>query len=121
MSGMLNEYVGRKEDALIHYDLLAANIERQPLSVIRLVAAGYQRLGKSDTAKQVVEKFNQGRGTGIGLRAIADSLLEAELYRKKITPAEGMAETYFAISQLLSQSPANGLSDVAVAFGQMAI
>jgi len=121
MSGLLNENLGRKDDALIHYDALAATLDRQPLSVVRIIAAGYHRLGKSNLAKEIVTKFNKGRGAGIGLYGINESLMDGERFRKKITPADGLAESFFAVSQLLSQSAGNGLADVAVAFGQMAL
>jgi tetratricopeptide (TPR) repeat protein len=121
MSGLLNENLGRKDDALIHYDALASTLDRQPLAVVRIIAAGYHRLGKSNAANEVVTKFNKGRGAGIGLYGINDSLMDAERFRKKVTPADGMAESFFAVSQLLSQSSGNGLADVAVAFGQMAL
>ena len=122
MSGMLNEYAGRSEDALIHYDALAANIERQPLAVIRLVAGGYHRLGKSANVKAMLDKFNGGRGSSVGLTDMAMGLVDANRFQKKLTVNDGMAETYFAISQVLSQNGGNNnFTDVAIAFGQMSV
>ncbi len=46
MAGLLNEHLGRGEDALIHYESLANQIDRQPLAVLRLVTEGYHRLGR---------------------------------------------------------------------------
>jgi tetratricopeptide (TPR) repeat protein len=122
MSGLLNEHLGRTEDALIHYDMLASRADRQPLAVIRVVAAGYHRLGKSAEVKPLIEKFNSSRGAGIGLYGLVDSLEDASRFQKKVTVNDGMAETYFAISQLLSQNGVNtNFGDVAIAFGQMAL
>jgi Flp pilus assembly protein TadD len=122
MSGMLNEHFGRNEDALIHYDALAANIERQPLAVIRLIAGGYHRLGKSANVKTMLDKFNGGRSASVGLTDMAMGLTDASRFPKKLTVNDGMAETYFAISQVLSQNGGNNnFSEVSIAFGQMAI
>ena len=121
MSGLLNETLGRPQDALIQYDLLASRIERQPLSVLRIVTSGYHRLGKSSAAKELVAQYAQARGGNVNFYGIIDSFTDATRYSKKLTPVDGMAEAYFAISQLLTQSNSNGLGDVATAFGQMAI
>jgi tetratricopeptide (TPR) repeat protein len=122
MSGLLNEYLGRREDALIHYDVLAGRVERQPLATVRLIVAGYHRLGKSGKVKPLLAKYAAGRG-GFGLYGVYDALANPELFRKKLTPQDGLAEAYFAISQILSQGGANnaGFGDVAVSFGQMAL
>ncbi|MBL8644933.1 MAG: tetratricopeptide repeat protein, partial [Rhodospirillaceae bacterium] len=122
MSGLLNEHFGRTEDALIHYDLLAAKADRQPLAVLRIIAGGYHRLGKSGEVKKLIKKFNGERGTSIGLSAMADAMTDPARFSKKVSVNEGLAETYFAISQLLSQnSMNNNFGDTAIAFGQMAL
>ncbi|MBL8631003.1 MAG: tetratricopeptide repeat protein [Rhodospirillaceae bacterium] len=121
MGGLLNEHFGRNEDALIHYDALASKVERQPLSVIRIVAGGYHRLGKSASVKQLLEKFNT-QNASVGLSDMANALQDASRFPKKVTLSDGMAETYFAISQLLSQNGGNNnVTDVSIAFGQMAL
>jgi len=121
MSALLNEAAGRNEDALIHYDVMAGRLERQPLSIIRLIAEGYNRLGKSAAVKDMLTKFSQTRGGSVLLLGIAEGLMDPARARKKITPVEGLAETYFAMSQILTQGNAQALGDVAVAFGQMAL
>lgn len=121
MSGMLNEYLGRNEDALIHYDALAQRIERQPLSVVRMIAAGYHRLGRGNDVKTLVAKYNNGRSTA-GLYDMLDSLADPERVHKKVTLNDGLAEAYFATSQLLMQNAGNNaIGDIAQAFGQMAL
>ncbi|MSO96738.1 MAG: tetratricopeptide repeat protein [Rhodospirillaceae bacterium] len=122
MSGLLNEHLGRDQDALIHYESLASRADRQPLSVIRIIAAGYHRLGKSAEVPGLLAKFNQDRGAGSGLYGMVESLSDKERVPKKITLNQGMAESFFAISQILAQSSNNnGLGDVAIGFGQMAL
>lgn len=121
MSGLLNEHLGRNEDALIHYDALAGRVERQPLSVVRLITAGYHRLGRSADVKALLAKYNNGRSTA-GLYDMLDSLADPARVSKKVTLNDGMAEAYFAVSQLLMQNGGNpAISDVALAFGQMAL
>lgn len=120
MGGLLNEYAGRGEDALIHYEALAEHPDRQPLSVIRLVAAGYHRLGRTGDVKGLMAKYNAGRNGG--LSGMAEAMNDPEHFRKKITVNDGMAEAFFAVSQLLLQNSVNSnFSDVALAFGQMAL
>jgi Flp pilus assembly protein TadD len=122
MNALLNEYYGRKDDALIHYDALASRIERQPLSIVRLVAEGYHRLGKTTDVPALLERFNSGRGAGIGLMGMVEALAERTRAHSKVSAADGMAESFFAISQILSQGASSQfLGDVAVSYGQMAM
>lgn len=122
MSGLLNEHLGRNADALIHYEALADNIDRQPLAVVRVIANGYHRLGKSSDVKKLITTFNGSRGGGIGITEMANALMNPQSAGKKVAVNEGLAEAYFAISQLLSQQGMNSnFGDVAIAFGQMAL
>ncbi|MDX2142022.1 MAG: tetratricopeptide repeat protein [Rhodospirillaceae bacterium] len=122
MNALLNEFYGRNDDALIHYDSLASRIERQPLSIVRLVAEGYHRLGKTKEVKGLLERFNDGRGAGVGMLGMVEALADPARVHKKVSAADGMAESFFAISQILSQgSSSQFLGDVAVAYGQMAM
>ncbi len=119
IGGMLNEHYGLTAAALANYDTLAANIENERLSVLRIVTKGYHRLGKAPQAKAAIARFEKAHGTTPMLEALAASLNQPAT---KITPQEGMAEALFAASELLLQSEPNlARMQIATAYAQTAI
>jgi tetratricopeptide (TPR) repeat protein len=120
-SAQLKEYLGRKDEAIAHYDKLAAQMERQSLTTARVIANGYLRLGQTAKAKQAIEKFRTGRGGFFEFQDITNSLLEPARVGKALSIQDGFAETYFALSQILSGVQAPGMGDLSTSFGHMAL
>lgn len=119
MGGMLNEHYGRTAAAIANYDTLAANIENERLSTLRIVVKGYHRLGRAPQAKAVLARFEKTHGSTPMLEAFSASLNQPAA---KITPQEGMAEALFAASELLLQSEPNiARMQIATAYAQTAI
>jgi len=120
MSGLLNEHYGLKDAAAAHYDTLAAGIETERVSVMRIVVNGYHRLGKAAQAKQVLARYEKARGASPMLEAMAMQI--GGPTPAKITPQEGMAEALFAAGELLLQSEPNMVRmQVATAYAQTAL
>jgi tetratricopeptide (TPR) repeat protein len=122
MAGMLNEYHGRGPQALVHYKALADRIEQQPLSIMRLVAAGYTRLGKGDEVKGLIARFQDTRGASPLTDGYLDAFADPRRQPRKVTPSEGMAEALFAAAQLLLQNANTAFSaQLAVVYGQASL
>lgn len=120
MGGLLNEFYGRKDEALAHYDTLAADIEKQRFSVLRLVAEGYVRLGKKDKVKELFDRFLKTHGTSLTFEAYAAAI--PKMTADKITADEGMAEGLFAAAELLLMNDPNEIrAQVSTAYAQAAI
>jgi Flp pilus assembly protein TadD len=123
MAGMLNEYFGHDAQALTNYDALAGKIDQEPLSIVRLVCAGYLRLGKAEAVKGLTAKYQAAHGN----TPMADDYLQAfadpRRQPKKVTPADGMAEALFTAAQMMLQSaPNTSLSaQLSVVYGQAAL
>ena len=119
-AGLLNEFYGRKETALAHYDTLAANIENQRFSILRLVAEGYHRLGMNDQAKGVFARFQKTHDASATLEAYGAAVMDMSTH--KVTAAEGMAEAMYAAAEmLLMNEPNEYRAQVATAYAQAAI
>jgi tetratricopeptide (TPR) repeat protein len=122
MAGMLNEYYGRGPQALQHYDMLAARVDQQALSVLRLLAAGYHRLGKSGEVKALVEKYRAARGGSPLTDDYLEAFLDPRRQARKVTVQDGMAEALFAAAQMLLQNVNTAFSaQLAVVYGQAAL
>lgn len=124
MAGLLNEYYGRNADALASYDVLAARVDQLPLSVLRVVAGGYDRLGKAATVKELTAKFRAAHGGSPLSDDYLDAFADPKRQPKKVTPQDGMAEAMFAAAQMLalSQTATPSLaSQLAVLYGQGAL
>ena len=120
MSGLINEFYGRKDQAISNYEVLAANIENQRFSVLRLVAEGYHRLGKDADIKGLFDRFMTTHGVSPTLEAYATAIPAAPV--KKITPTEGMAEGLFLAAELLLANDPNELrAQVSTAYAQAAL
>jgi Flp pilus assembly protein TadD len=121
MAGLLNEYYGRKAQALTEYDALAARIEQVPPSIVRLVAAGYRRLGKPEETVTLAKKLAAVRGASPLLDDLANSVVDPNAPRT-VTAADGMAESLFGASQMLLQSVNSPFGvQLAVVYGQAAL
>jgi tetratricopeptide (TPR) repeat protein len=120
-SAQLKEHLGRKDEAVAHYDKLAAQMERQSLTTARIIVGGYHRLGQGVKAKQAVEKFRTGRGGFFEFQDITNSLLDPTSAGKQISIQDGFGETFFALSQVLSGVQAPGMGDLSISFGHMAL
>lgn len=119
MGGMLNEHYGLKDAAAANYDALAANIETERFSVLRIVVKGYHRLGKTAQAKAVLSRFEKAHGASPMLEAMSAGLAQTAA---KITPAEGMSEALFASAELLLQNEPNlARMQIATAYAQTAL
>lgn len=117
-AGLLNEFYGNTAGALARYDTLAKRIEEQRLSVIRVVAEGYQRLGQGQKAKDALTHYLSVRGRSPGIEAY----LENTAAPRKITPQIGMAEALYAAAELLLLNDANDYrAQVATAYAQTAL
>lgn len=119
MSGLLNEHYGLKDAAIANYDRLAANIENERLSALRIVVKGYHRLGKAQQAKSAIARFEKVHGAAPMLESLAASLTQPAA---KLTPQEGMAEALFAAAELLLQNEPNlARMQIATAYAQAAL
>ena len=99
MAGLMNEYYGRKEAALVYYRALAGSLERQPMSVLRIVTDGLHRLGKSDEAVAAVEKYRERRGSVIWdgyLRKYEDP----DQTPQTVTAQMGLSQALYAITRI---------------------
>lgn len=119
MGGMLNEHYGLTPAALANYDTLAANIENERTSVLRIVVKGYHRLGKVPQAKALLARFEKTHGPSPMLEAMNESLARTPA---KLTPQEGMSEALFAAAELLLQNEPNiARMQIASAYAQTAL
>ena len=120
MSGLLNEFYDRKDAAITNYEVLAANIENQRFSVLRLVAEGYHRLGKDAEIKSLFDRFITTHGQSPTLEDYAASI--PKMPTRKVTPVEGMAEGLFLAAELLLANDPNELrAQVSTAYAQAAL
>jgi Flp pilus assembly protein TadD len=119
MGGMLNEHYGLTAAALTNYDTLAANIENERPSALRIVVKGYHRLGKAPQAKAVIARFEKTHGASPMLEAMTAALAQPAA---KITPQEGLSEALFASAELLLQNEPNiARMQIASAYAQTAL
>ena len=98
MSGMMNEYYGRDEAALVYYRALAETVNTQPLSVLRVVAEGLHRLGKSDEAVAAVARFRERRNSIIWA-AYLTKYEDPKQAPEAVTAQMGMAEALYSITR----------------------
>ncbi len=120
MSGLLNEFYGRTDQAVANYEALAANIDKQRFSVLRVVAEGLHRLGRNDEIKGLFERFMKTHGSSPTLDAYAASI--PTMPTRKITAAEGMSEAMFTASEMLLMNDPNELrAQVSTAYAQAAL
>ena len=120
MSGLVNEFYDRKDQALSNYQVLAANIENQRFSALRLVVEGYHRLGKDSDIKGLFDRFLKTHGPSPTLESYAAAV--PGMPTRKITTSEGMAEAMFAAAELLLMNDPNELrAQVATAYAQTAL
>ena len=99
MSALMNEYYGRNEAALVYYRALAETVQTQSLSVLRIVAEGFHRLGYSEEAVAAVARYRERRSSVIweGYLAKYEDPKQAP---KAITAQMGMAEALYAITRV---------------------
>jgi tetratricopeptide (TPR) repeat protein len=120
MGGLLNEFYGKKDEALAHYDALAANIENQRFSILRLVAEAYHRLGKNEQVKPLVDRFVKTHAASPGIDSYVATVLETS--PRKVTPTDGMAEAMFAAAELLLMNEPNEIrAQIATVYAQAAL
>ncbi len=120
MGGLLNEFYGNREAALEHYTALAARIDTQRFSVLRLVAQGFRRLGQSDQIPGLLDRFLKTHGTSPTFEAYAAAIPAMPI--RKLTADEGMAEALFAAAELLLMNDPNEIrAQVATAYAQSAL
>jgi tetratricopeptide (TPR) repeat protein len=120
MGGLLAEFYGKKDEALAHYDALAANIENQRFSILRLVAEAYHRLGKNDQIKTLVDRFIKTHQASPGIDTYVAQVLETAPH--KVTATEGMAEAMFAAAELLLMNEPNEVrAQIATVYAQAAL
>ncbi len=118
MSGLLNEFYGENQTALEHYDALAQNGERRRISMVRLVAGGYHRLGHIDKATELIARYQKANGPSPTVASFADP----RSFSKKITPNEGMGEALFAGAEMLLRTrPSDSRAQLAIAYAQSAL
>lgn len=122
MSGLMNEFYGRDEAALVYYRALAETVETEPLSVLRLVTNGLHRLGHSEEAVAAVARFRDMRSSS-GLWA--DYLARYEDPKqvpKGITAQMGMAEALYAITRIrMSNARRSSAVQLALVYAHMAL
>ena len=120
MSGLLNEFYGKKDAALANYDSLALKIGTGRFSTLRLTAEGYHRLGQDAKLKGLFDAFRKTHGSSPTLDADAATIPSEPV--KKITPVQGMAEALFGAAELLLMNDPNELrAQVATAYAQTAL
>jgi len=120
MSGLLNEFYGNKDAALTHYDALAARIQTQRFSTLRLVAEGYHRLGQDAKIKPLFDNFLKTHGASPTTEAYATDITKTPV--TKISATQGMSEALFAASELLLMNDPNEVrAQVSTAYAQTAI
>ena len=120
MSGMINEFYGRKEQATSHYDALAMRIEIERFSTLRQVAEAYHRLGQDEKLKGLFASFMKSHSPSPTLDAYMAAV--PSMPKPKVTIAMGMAEATFAAAELLLMNDPNELrAQVATAYAQTAL
>lgn len=118
MSALLNEYYGRDQAALERYDILAYGAENRRMSMLRLVAGGYHRLGYSDKVKELIAQYQAANGPSPTIESFADP----KSFSKKITLNEGMAEALYAGAELLVRPQSRDrLAQLSIAYAQSAL
>lgn len=122
MSGLMNEFYGRDEAALVYYRALAETVETEPLSVLRLVTSGLHRLGHSDEAVVAVARFRDMRSSS-GLWAdYLTQYEDPEQVTKGITAQMGMAEALYAITRIrMSNARRSSAVQLALVYAHMAL
>ena len=118
MSGLLNEFYGKDQAALEHYDALAVNGEERRISMVRLVAGGYHRLGHTDKAVNFISRYQTANGSS----PTVESFANPKSFSKKVSPNEGMAEALFAGAEMLLRARPNDYrAQMAIAYAQSAL
>ncbi|MDG2243237.1 MAG: tetratricopeptide repeat protein [Rhodospirillaceae bacterium] len=122
MSAMLNEFYDRDEAALVYYRALAANVDNQPLSILRLATNGLHRLGYSDEAVKAVENFREKRGGSALWDGYLNQYEDPEQTPPVLTAQMGMAEALYAITRIRMSSArrSSGLT-LAIVYAHMAL
>lgn len=121
MAGALNEFYGRDDAALAHYDGIAAHAENERISTVLLAAEGYDRLGKTAQAKAMLAKFQAAHGA---VSPTVDAYLELLGHGAfpKMTLALGMAQALYAAGEvLLINDPNDFRAQVGIAYAQTAL
>ncbi len=98
MAGMINEFYGRNDAALVYYRALAETVDRQPLSVLRIVAEGFHRLSHSDEAVSAVDRYRQRRGSPIW-EGYLSKYEDPDQAPPAVTAQMGMAEALYAVTR----------------------
>ena len=118
MSGLLNEFYGKDQAALEHYEALAVNSNERRISMVRLVTGGYHRLGYTDKAADLIARYQEVNGPSPTVESFADP----KSFSKDITPNEGMAEALFAGAEMLLRARPNDYrAQMAIAYAQAAL
>jgi tetratricopeptide (TPR) repeat protein len=99
MSGLMNEYYGRDEAALVYYRALADTVHTQPLSVLRIVAEGFHRLGHSEEAVAAVARYRAERGSAVW-EGYLSKYEDPDQAPEDVTAQMGMAEALYAITRI---------------------
>jgi len=120
MGGLLNEFYGRKTEALANYDALAAKIGQGRFSTLRITAEGYHRLGQDAKLKGLFDAFTKTHGLSPTVDSYAATIPSAPV--RKITAVQGMSEGLFAAAELLLMNDPNELrAQIATAYAQTAL
>ncbi len=118
MSAMLNEYYGRNQTALERYDALAFGIENRRPSMLRIVVGGYHRLGQSDKAVELVERYQGVHGPSPTIESFANP----KSFSRKMSVNEGMAEAFYSGAEMLMGSRSRDrLTQFSIAYAQFAL
>jgi tetratricopeptide (TPR) repeat protein len=122
MSAMLNEFYDRDEAALVYYRALAANVDNQPLSILRLATNGLHRLGYSDEAVTAVANFREKRGDSALWDGYLNEYKDPEQAPPVLTAQMGMAEALYAITRIRMSSArrSSGIT-LAIVYAHMAL
>lgn len=122
MSAMLNEFYGRDDAALVYYRALAATVDSQPLSILRLTTNGLHRLGQSDEAVVAVAAFREKRGGSALWDGYLTQYEDPDQATPELTAQVGMAEALYAITRIRMSSArrSSGLQ-LAIVYAHMAL
>lgn len=122
MSGLLNEFYGRNEAALVYYRALAETVETQPLSVLRLVTNGLHRLGHSDEAVAAVARFRDMRSSSGLWAGYLAQYEDGSKVPEGVTAQMGMAEALYAITRIrMSNARRSSAVQLGLVYAHMAL
>ena len=122
MMALLNEYYGRDEAALVYYRALAANVDRVPLYMLRMVTDGLHRLGKGDEARDTVARYREIQNPSALWDGYLKDYEDPDRTRPKVTAQVGMSEALYAMTRIrmATSRRASGLQ-IALVYANLAL